>query len=151
QGEVCTCPSRALIHEDIAEDFLKLAIERVKAIKIGNPLDTETMMGAQASVEQMDKITSYLKSGPEEGAETLIGGGVNKVEGLQSGFYSAPTVVRGTNDMRSCQDHGCGPVLAVAALPRDGEAVKVSDDTNEGLGPGVWTRGPNTAYRAGRD
>ena len=84
QGEVCTCPSRALIHEDIAEDFLKLAIERVKAIKIGNPLDTDTMMGAQASVEQMEKIKSYLEIGPAEGAETLIGGGVNKIDGWKT-------------------------------------------------------------------
>ena len=151
QGEVCTCPSRALIHEDIAEDFLKLAIERVKAIKIGNPLDTETMMGAQASVEQMDKITSYLKSGPEEGAETLIGGGVNKVEGLENGYYIEPTVFRGTNDMKIFQDEIFGPVLAVATFKDYDEAIKISNDTNYGLGAGVWTRGQNTAYRAGRD
>ncbi|MEY8578512.1 aldehyde dehydrogenase family protein [Corynebacteriaceae bacterium 6-324] len=151
QGEVCTCPSRALIHEDIAEDFLKLAIERVKAIKIGNPLDTETMMGAQASVEQMEKIKSYLEIGPAEGAETLIGGGINKIDGLENGYYIEPTVFRGSNDMQIFRDEIFGPVLAVATFKDYDEAIKVANDTNFGLGGGVWTRGQNTAYRAGRD
>ena len=151
QGEVCTCPSRALIHEDIAEDFLKLAIERVKAIKIGNPLDTETMMGAQASVEQMDKIKSYLEIGPAEGAETLIGGGINQIDGLENGYYIEPTVFRGTNDMQIFRDEIFGPVLAVATFKEYDEAIKIANDTNFGLGGGVWTRGQNTAYRAGRD
>ena len=151
QGEVCTCPSRALIHEDIAEDFLKLAIERVKAIKIGNPLDTETMMGAQASVEQMDKIKSYLEIGPAEGAETLIGGGINQIDGLENGYYIEPTVFRGTNDMQIFRDEIFGPVLAVATFKDYDEAIKIANDTNFGLGGGVWTRVQNTAYRAGRD
>lgn len=148
QGEVCTCPSRALIHEDIAEDFLKLAIERVKAIKIGNPLDTETMMGAQASVEQMDKIKSYLEIGPAEGAETLIGGGINKIDGLENGYYIEPTVFRGSNDMQIFRDEIFGPVLAVATFKDYDEAIKIANETNFGLGGGVWTRGQNTAYRA---
>lgn len=151
QGEVCTCPSRALIHEDIADEFLKLAIERVKKIKIGSPLDTETMMGAQASQEQMDKITSYLKIGPEEGAETLIGGGVNKVDGLENGYYIEPTVFRGNNDMKIFREEIFGPVLAVATFKDYDEAIKIANDTNFGLGAGVWTRGQNTAFRAGRD
>lgn len=149
QGEVCTCPSRALIHEDIADAFLERALERVKQIKIGNPLDTETMMGAQASQEQMDKIVSYLKSGPEEGAETLIGGNVNEVIG--GGFYIEPTVFKGTNDMKIFREEIFGPVLSVATFKDYDEAIRISNDTDFGLGSGVWTRNGNIAYRAGRD
>ena len=149
QGEVCTCPSRALIHEDIADAFLERALERVKQIKIGNPLDTETMMGAQASQEQMDKIVSYLQSGPEEGAETLIGGNVNEVIG--GGFYIEPTVFKGTNDMKIFREEIFGPVLSVATFKDYDEAIRISNDTDFGLGSGVWTRNGNIAYRAGRD
>lgn len=150
QGEVCTCPSRALVHESIAEDFLALGVERVKRIKLGNPLDSTTMMGAQASQEQMDKITSYLDIGPKEGAEVLTGGHVNKLEGLGGGYYIEPTIFKGTNDMRIFQEEIFGPVLSVATFKDFDEAIKIANDTNYGLGAGVWTRHQNTAYRAGR-
>ena len=150
QGEVCTCPSRALVHEDIADKFLELAIERVKKIKIGHPLDTETMMGAQASREQMDKITEYLKIGPDEGAETLIGGNVNQLDGLENGYYIEPTVFKGTNDMRIFQEEIFGPVLSVATFKDFDEAIQIANDTNFGLGSGVWSRSQNICYRAGR-
>ncbi|OFS22458.1 aldehyde dehydrogenase family protein [Corynebacterium sp. HMSC04H06] len=150
QGEVCTCPSRALVHEDIADKFLELAIERVKKIKIGHPLDTETMMGAQASQEQMDKITEYLKIGPDEGAETLIGGNVNQLDGLENGYYIEPTVFKGTNDMRIFQEEIFGPVLSVATFKDFDEAIQIANDTNFGLGSGVWSRSHNICYRAGR-
>ena len=151
QGEVYTCPSRALIHEDIADKFLELAVERVKKIKIGHPLDTETMMGAQASQEQMDKIAEYLEVGPKEGAETLVGGHVNKVEGLENGYYIEPTVFRGTNDMRIFREEIFGPVLSVATFKDFEEAIQIANDTNFGLGAGVWSRHQNTCYRAGRE
>ena len=150
QGEVCTCPSRALVHEDIAEEFLDLAVQRVKNIKIGNPLDTETMMGAQASEEQMDKITGYLQSGPEEGAEVLTGGGINKIEGRDGGFYIEPTIFKGTNNMRLFQEEIFGPVLAVTTFKDFDDAIRIANDTEYGLGAGVWSRNGNTAYRAGR-
>ena len=150
QGEVCTCPSRALVHEDIADKFLELVIERVKKIKIGHPLDTETMMGAQASQEQMDKITEYLKIGPDEGAETLIGGNVNQLDGLENGYYIEPTVFKGTNDMRIFQEEIFGPVLSVATFKDFDEAIQIANDTNFGLGSGVWSRSQNICYRAGR-
>lgn len=150
QGEVCTCPSRALVHENIADAFLERAIERVKAIKIGSPLDTETMMGAQASQEQMDKITSYLKIGPEEGAEVLTGGSINHIDGLEGGFYIEPTVFKGDNTMRIFQEEIFGPVLSVATFKDFDEAIKIANDTNYGLGAGVWSRYGNTTYRAAR-
>jgi aldehyde dehydrogenase len=151
QGEVCTCPSRALVHESVADEFLELGVQRVKQIKTGNPLDTETMMGAQASQEQMDKITSYLELGPNEGAETLTGGNINKIDGMDNGFYIEPTVFKGTNDMRIFQEEIFGPVLSVATFSDYDEAMKIANDTNYGLGAGVWTRNANTWYRAGRD
>ncbi|QNQ91129.1 aldehyde dehydrogenase family protein [Corynebacterium poyangense] len=151
QGEVCTCPSRALIHESIADEFLELGTKRVEQIKIGHPLDTETMMGAQASQEQMDKITSYLSIGPEEGATTLTGGHVNKIEGLENGFYIEPTVFKGTNDMRIFREEIFGPVLSVATFSSFEEAIQIANDTNYGLGAGVWSRHGNTAYRAARE
>lgn len=151
QGEVCTCPSRALVHEDIADKFLELAVERVKKIKIGHPLDTETMMGAQASQEQMDKIKQYLEISPQEGAETLVGGHVNKVEGLEKGYYIEPTVFKGSNDMRIFQEEIFGPVLSVATFKDYDEAIAIANATNFGLGAGVWSRSQNICYRAGRD
>ena len=150
QGEVCTCPSRALIHESIADEFLQLGVERVKQIKVGNPLDTEVQMGAQASKEQMDKIVSYLELGPKEGAETLIGGGVNKLEGLENGFYIEPTVFKGTNDMKIFQDEIFGPVMSVTTFKDFDDAIRIANDTIYGLGAGVWSRNQNTIYRAGR-
>ncbi|SDS83928.1 aldehyde dehydrogenase family protein [Corynebacterium timonense] len=150
QGEVCTCPSRALVHESIADEFLALGVERVKKIKVGNPLDTEVMMGAQASQEQMDKITSYLELGPQEGAQTLTGGGVNTIEGLDGGYFIEPTVFKGTNDMRIFQEEIFGPVLSVATFTDFDEAIRIANDTIYGLGAGVWSRNGTTAYRAGR-
>ncbi|MDO5670063.1 MAG: aldehyde dehydrogenase family protein [Corynebacterium sp.] len=151
QGEICTCPSRALVHESIADEFLAKGIERVKKIKQGNPLDTDTQMGAQASQEQMDKISEYLEIGPKEGAETLTGGNINKIEGLDNGFYIEPTVFKGTNDMRIFQEEIFGPVLSVVTFKDFDEAIKIANDTNYGLGAGVWSRHGRTAYRAGRE
>ena len=150
QGEVCTCPSRALVHESIADEFLALGVERVKQIKTGNPLDTDVQMGAQASQEQMDKITGYLKLGPEEGAETLTGGNINRIEGLDGGFYIEPTVFKGTNDMTIFQEEIFGPVLSVATFSDFDEAIRIANDTIYGLGAGVWSRNGTVAYRAGR-
>ncbi|WP_293819643.1 aldehyde dehydrogenase family protein [uncultured Corynebacterium sp.] len=150
QGEICTCPSRALVQEDIAEEFLSLAIERVKSIKVGNPLDTDVMMGAQASQEQMDKITGYLQSGPEEGAQVLCGGGINEISGRSGGFYIEPTIFKGTNDMRLFQEEIFGPVLAVTTFKDFDEAMRIANDTEYGLGAGVWSRNGTTAYKAGR-
>ncbi|WIM67450.1 aldehyde dehydrogenase family protein [Corynebacterium breve] len=150
QGEICTCPSRALVHESIAEEFLELGVKRVQSIKVGNPLDTETMMGAQASQEQLDKISGYLELGPQEGAQTLTGGKVNKIEGLEKGFYIEPTVFKGDNSMRIFQEEIFGPVLSVATFKDFDEAIAIANDTNYGLGAGVWSRDGNTAYRAGR-
>lgn len=151
QGEVCTCPSRALIHESIYDEFMERAIERVKQIKIGHPLDTETMMGAQASTEQMEKIVSYLNIGKEEGAEVLIGGEVNKLEGeLSGGYYIKPTIFKGHNKMRIFQEEIFGPVLSATTFKDDEEAMEIANDTLYGLGAGVWTRDINKAYRFGR-
>ncbi|QTH59593.1 aldehyde dehydrogenase [Corynebacterium hindlerae] len=150
QGEVCTCPSRALIHEDIAEEFLKRAVKKVESLKFGNPLDTDVQMGAQASQEQMDKITGYLKSGPAEGAETLTGGGVNKIEGLEGGYYIQPTIFKGDNTMQCFREEIFGPVLAVTTFKTFEEAMEIANDTIYGLGAGVWSRNGNQAYRAGR-
>lgn len=151
QGEVCTCPSRALVQESIYDEFMERAIERVKAIKVGNPLDPEVMMGAQASSEQLEKILSYLEVGKEEGAECLVGGAQNKLEGdLKDGYYVQPTVFKGTNDMRIFQEEIFGPVLSVTTFKDHDEAMKIANDTLYGLGAGVWTRDMNTAYRFGR-
>ncbi|CDO03288.1 Acetaldehyde dehydrogenase 2 [Oceanobacillus picturae] len=151
QGEVCTCPSRALIHESIYDEFMERALERVKQIKIGHPLDTETMMGAQASNEQMEKIQSYLDIGKQEGAEVLTGGNINKLEGeLENGYYVQPTIFKGDNKMRIFQEEIFGPVLSVTTFKDDEEALAVANDTLYGLGAGVWTRNMNTAYRFGR-
>ncbi|WP_291313959.1 aldehyde dehydrogenase family protein [Corynebacterium sp. UBA2622] len=150
QGEVCTCPSRALVHESIADEFLALGVERVRNIKVGNPLDTDVMMGAQASQEQMDKITGYLELGPKEGAETLTGGNINRIDGLDNGFYIEPTVFKGTNDMKIFQEEIFGPVLSVVTFRDFDEAIRIANDTIYGLGAGVWSRNGNTAYRAGR-
>jgi aldehyde dehydrogenase len=151
QGEVCTCPSRALVHESIYDKFMERVIERVKQIKIGHPLDTETMMGAQASKEQMEKIESYLNIGTQEGAEVLIGGNVNKLEGdLETGYYIEPTIFKGDNSMRIFQEEIFGPVLSVTTFKDKAEAMEIANDTLYGLGAGVWTRNVNTAYRFGR-
>ncbi|MDM5335582.1 aldehyde dehydrogenase family protein [Ureibacillus composti] len=152
QGEVCTCPSRALIQESIYEKFIERALKRVEAIKTGNPLDPTTMMGAQASSEQMEKILSYLEIGKQEGAECLIGGERNSLEGdLSDGYYIKPTVFKGHNKMRIFQEEIFGPVVAVTTFKTKEEALEIANDTLYGLGAGVWTRDMNTAYRFGRE
>ncbi|MFL0461061.1 aldehyde dehydrogenase family protein [Kytococcus sedentarius] len=149
-GEVCTCPSRALVQEDIADEFLDLAVARVKKIQRGNPLDTDTMIGAQASSDQFEKITSYLDIGRQEGATLLTGGSPASVEGLENGFYVEPTIFRGDNSMRIFQEEIFGPVLAVTTFTDFDDAMRIANDTLYGLGAGVWSRSGATAYRAGR-
>ena len=135
QGEVCTCPSRALIHESIYDKFMERAIERVKAIKVGNPLDPTVMMGAQASTEQMEKILSYLDIGKQEGAECLTGGEQNHLEGdLEDGYYIQPTVFKGDNKMRIFQEEIFGPVVSVTTFKTKEEALEIANDTLYGLG-----------------
>ncbi|MFD1019829.1 acetaldehyde dehydrogenase ExaC [Thalassobacillus hwangdonensis] len=151
QGEVCTCPSRTLVHEDIYDKFMEKALARVEAIKAGNPLDPNVMMGAQASSEQLDKILSYLEIGKSEGAECLTGGERNALEGdLSEGYYVKPTVFKGNNKMRIFQEEIFGPVLSVTTFKDDAEALEIANDTLYGLGAGVWSRDMNTAYRFGR-
>lgn len=148
QGEVCTCPSRALVHESIAEAFLKKAVERVKKIKTGHPLDTETMIGAQASQEQQDKILGCIAKGKAEGAEVLTGGEARSE--IDGGFYIEPTIFKGENSMEIFQQEIFGPVLSVTTFKDFDEAIAIANDTMYGLGAGVWSRDGNTAYRAGR-
>jgi len=151
QGEVCTCPSRALIHESIYDRFMDRALARIKAIKQGSPLDTETMMGAQASTEQMTKILSYLDLGKQEGAQCLIGGEAAQLGGeLAEGYYIKPTVFKGHNKMRVFQEEIFGPVLAVTTFKDEAQALEIANDTLYGLGAGVWSRDGSTAYRMGR-
>ena len=151
QGEVCTCPSRALIHESIYDKFMSRVLKRVAAIKQGDPLDTDTMMGAQASKEQLTKILSYLDLGKQEGAELLCGGSQAKLGGdLEGGFYVQPTLFKGHNKMRIFQEEIFGPVLAVTTFKDEAEALEIANDTLYGLGAGVWSRNGNVAYRMGR-
>jgi len=151
QGEVCTCPSRALIQEDIYEDFIERCIARVKAIKQGDPRDMETMVGAQASAEQRDKIMSYFTIGVEEGAEVLTGGGVAEVtDEISGGFYIEPTILKGHNKMRVFQEEIFGPVVSVTTFKDEAEALALANDTMYGLGAGVWSRDANRCYRMGR-
>ncbi|MHC5307600.1 acetaldehyde dehydrogenase ExaC [Bartonella sp. LJL80] len=151
QGEVCTCPSRALIHEDIYDKFMERALSRIKAIKRGDPFDPETMIGAQASTEQMEKILRYIEIGKQEGAELLTGGHKSSLSGdLAHGCYIEPTVFKGNNKMRIFQEEIFGPVLAVTTFKTDAEALAMANDTMYGLGSGIWTRDINKAYRFGR-
>ncbi len=150
QGEVCTCPSRALIHSSIYDEFMARCLERTKAIVSGNPLDSETMIGAQASNDQYEKILSYIDIGRQEGAEVLTGGSTRKVDGLPGGFYVEPTILSGRNDMRVFQEEIFGPVVAVTTFDSTEQALELANDTLYGLGAGVWTRDGNTAYRLGR-
>ena len=151
QGEVCTCPSRALIHESIYDRFMERALKRVAAIKQGNPLDPTTMVGAQASGEQLEKILSYFDIGKQEGAKVLIGGERNVVDGeFKDGYYVKPTVFFGHNKMRVFQEEIFGPVVSVCTFKDDAEALEIANDTLYGLGAGVWTRNGTRAYRFGR-
>jgi aldehyde dehydrogenase len=151
QGEVCTCPSRALIHESLYDRFMEKALKRVEAIVQGDPLDPATMIGAQASSEQLDKILSYLDIGRQEGAEVLTGGERNLLAGdLAGGFYVKPTVLKGHNRMRVFQEEIFGPVVSVTTFKDDDEALAIANDTLYGLGAGVWSRDANRCYRFGR-
>ena len=151
QGEVCTCPSRALIQESIYDRFMERAIKRTKAVKQDNPLKMETMIGAQASLEQMEKIKSYLDLGKKEGAKVLCGGSVAKLNsGLEKGNYIQPTIFEGKNNMRVFQEEIFGPVVSVTKFKDEKEALEIANDTLYGLGAGVWTRDGNVAYRMGR-
>ncbi|ACZ29944.1 Aldehyde Dehydrogenase [Xylanimonas cellulosilytica DSM 15894] len=152
QGEVCTCPSRALIQESIYDQFLGDALERTRAVKQGNPLDTETMIGAQASNDQLEKILSYFDIGRAEGAKVLTGGERADLGGdLAGGYYVTPTVFEGRNEMRIFQEEIFGPVVAVTRFSDFDDAIKIANDTLYGLGAGVWSRSIHQAYRAGRE
>jgi aldehyde dehydrogenase len=152
QGEVCTCPSRALIQSSIYDTFLPEVVERVKGIKQGHPLDTDTQVGAQASNDQYEKILSYIDIGKQEGAKVLTGGEKAELDGeLAGGFYIQPTIFEGDNKMRIFQEEIFGPVVSVTKFDDYDDAIKTANDTLYGLGAGVWSRDTNTAYRAGRD
>ncbi len=151
QGEVCTCPSRALVHESIYDRFMEKCVARVGKIKQGNPLDMSTMVGAQASNDQLEKILSYFDIGRQEGAKALIGGERAVMEGdLEGGFYVQPTILEGHNKMRVFQEEIFGPVVSVTRFKDDEEALAIANDTLYGLGAGVWSRDGNRAYRFGR-
>ena len=152
QGEVCTCPSRALVHESIYDRFMEKAVARVGKIVQGNPLDMSTMIGAQASNDQLEKILSYFDIGKQEGAKVLIGGERANLGGdLEGGFYVKPTILEGNNKMRVFQEEIFGPVVSVTKFKDDAEALSIANDTLYGLGAGVWTRDGTRAYRFGRE
>ena len=151
QGEVCTCPSRLFIQEDIYEQFIERILERTLKIKRGNPLDSETMVGAQASKAQFDKILSYIEIGKKEGAEVLTGGNAEQLSGdLNGGYYIQPTLLKGTNDMRVFQEEIFGPVISMSTFKDEAEALELANSSEFGLGAGVWSRNMNRAYRMGR-
>jgi aldehyde dehydrogenase len=150
QGEICTCPSRMLVQESIYDAFMERVIERTKAIKLGHPLDPNTMMGAQASNDQYEKILSYIELGIEEGCEVLTGGKPAFHEGLEGGYYIQPTILKGNNKMRVFQEEIFGPVLCVTTFKDEAEAIEIANDTLYGLGSGVWTRDMHQAFQISR-
>jgi len=151
QGEVCTCPSRVLVQESIYDRFIEKAVARVQSVKQGHPLDAGTMIGAQASAEQMEKILGYIEIGRQEGARVLTGGGRAHLGGeLESGYYVTPTVLEGHNGMRVFQEEIFGPVVSVTTFKTEEEALAIANDTSFGLGAGVWSRDGNRAFRMGR-
>jgi acyl-CoA reductase-like NAD-dependent aldehyde dehydrogenase len=151
QGEVCTCPSRALLQQSIYDVFLSRAVDRTKAVVQGNPLDPATMIGAQASNDQLEKILSYIDIGKQEGARLITGGERVDLGGdLTDGYYVAPTIFEGSNKMRIFQEEIFGPVVSVTSFKDFDDAMHIANDTLYGLGAGVWSRDTNTAYRAGR-
>jgi aldehyde dehydrogenase len=153
QGEVCTCPSRFLVHESIYDNLVKRIVARTKAIKQGHPMDPDTMIGAQASTEQMDKITQYLEIGKKEGAELLCGGNVKKHSdgSLAGGYYIEPTLFKGHNKMRIFQEEIFGPVASITTFKTTEEAIQIANDTQYGLGAGVWTRDAHEMYQVSRE
>ena len=150
QGEVCTCPSRMLVQESIFDAFMERVVERTKAIRLGHPLDPDTMMGAQASNDQYEKILSYIAIGKEEGCEVLAGGKEAYNEGLEGGYYIEPTILKGNNKMRVFQEEIFGPVVCVTSFKDEAEALEIANDTLYGLGAGVWTRDTHQAYQISR-
>ncbi len=150
QGEVCTCPSRLLIQESIYDKFIERVIKRTEAIKLGHPLDPDTMMGAQASNDQYEKILNYINIGKEEGCEVLTGGEKAYNEGLEGGYYIKPTILKGNNKMRVFQEEIFGPVVCVTTFKDEAEAIEIANDTLYGLGAGVWTRDTHQAYQIAR-
>ncbi len=151
QGEICTCPSRLLVHEDIYDQFIARVIERTNAIKLGNPLDTNTMMGAQTSLVQQEKIMAYINLGIEEGAVLLAGGEANEMgDDLSEGYYIKPTLFKGHNKMRIFQEEIFGPVLAITTFKTTEEAIAIANDTMYGLGAGLWTRDAHEIYQVPR-
>lgn len=151
QGEVCTCPSRILVQESIFDAFIERVVERTKAIKLGHPLDPNTMMGAQASNDQYEKILNYIAIGKEEGCEVLAGGAAAYNEGLEGGYYIQPTILKGNNKMRVFQEEIFGPVVCVTTFKDEAEALEIANDTLYGLGAGVWTRDMHQAYQISRN
>ncbi|HOA36950.1 MAG TPA: aldehyde dehydrogenase family protein [Flavihumibacter sp.] len=151
QGEVCTCPSRILVHEDIADKFIDRVVQRTRAIKMGNPLDGDVMMGAQASEDQYNKVLNYIDIGKQEGAQVLCGGAPFHINsGLEHGYYIQPTVFKGNNKMRIFQEEIFGPVVAVTTFKTTEEAIAIANDTLYGLGAGVWTRDAHELYQVPR-
>jgi len=150
-GEICTCPSRILVHENIYDKFMSKVIQRVKAIKLGNPLDSTVMMGAQASEDQYNKVLSYLDIGKQEGAQLLAGGeAFHQNSGLEHGYYIRPTIFKGHNKMRIFQEEIFGPVVCVTTFKTTEEALAIANDTLYGLGAGVWTRDAHELYQVPR-
>ncbi|MEG3755501.1 aldehyde dehydrogenase family protein [Psychromonas arctica] len=150
QGEVCTCPSRLLVQESIADEFIERLIARTQKIIQGNPFDTDSQIGAQVSKAQYDKILSYIEIGKGEGAEVLTGGAIEKVDGAHNGYYIQPTLLKGSNHMRVFQEEIFGPVISITTFKDEEDALKIANDSEFGLGAGLWTRDSNVAYRMGR-